>query len=136
MKVQKLFIVALVATAVIFASELFAAETARAVQTVAGGGVTVKVAYLNPGADDNPRFEVALDTHSVGLDAYDLNKLAFLIDGAGKAHAPAQVENKGSGHHRQVVLIFPKLSPQAKEIELVIKNIAGVKERKFHWASQ
>ena len=36
-----------------------------ATQAVAGGGVTVKVTYLNPKGSDGARFQVALDTHSV-----------------------------------------------------------------------
>jgi len=31
------------------------------------------------------------------------------------------------------VLTFPKLSSQAKRIEVVIKDVAGVKERNFRW---
>ena len=133
MKVQKSFIVVLVLTAVMSASELFGAETGGSVQTVAGGGVTVKVAYLNPGSDDDPRFQVVLDTHSVALDGYDLKSLAYLLDDSGKSHSPKALESKGGGHHRQVVLTFPRLSSQAKRIEVVIKDVAGVKERKFRW---
>jgi hypothetical protein len=43
------------------------------------------------------------------------------------------VENKGGGHHRETFVSFPKLSPGTKRMELVIKDIAGVKERTFVW---
>jgi hypothetical protein len=51
-----------------------------ATQTVAGGGVTVKVTYLNPKSSDGARFQVALDTHSVNLDSYDLKTISVLRD--------------------------------------------------------
>jgi hypothetical protein len=102
-------------------------------RTHAGGGVTVKVTYLNPQGTEDARFEISLDTHSVDLDSYDLKALSSLRDGAGRAYQPSNVENKGSGHHRQVVLVFPKPAPGSSRIELVIKDIAGVKERSFVW---
>jgi len=102
-------------------------------RTHSGGGVTVKVTYLNPQGTEDARFEITLDTHSVDLDSYDLKALSSLRDGAGRAYQPSNVENKGSGHHRQVVLVFPKPAPGSSRIELVIKDIADVKERSFVW---
>jgi hypothetical protein len=102
-------------------------------RTQSGGGVTVKVTYLNPQGTEDARFEISLDTHSVDLDSYDLRALSSLRDDAGKTYQPSNVENKGSGHHRQVVLVFPKPAPGSSRIELVIKDIAGVKERSFVW---
>ena len=94
------------------------------------------MAYLNPGSNDDPRFQVVLDTHSVGLDGYDLKSITVLRDDAGKSYPPAGAENKGSGHHREVTLSFSKVSPEAKRLEIVIKDVAGVKERSFHWELQ
>src|SRR5215510_8126741 len=102
-------------------------------RTHSGGGVTVKVTYLNPQGTEDARFEITLDTHSVDLDSYDLKALSSLRDGAGRAYQPSNVENQGSGHHRQVVLGFPKPVPGSSSIELVIKDIADVKERSFVW---
>lgn len=102
-------------------------------RTHAGGGVTVKVTYLNPEGPEGPRFQVVLDTHSVDLDAFDLKSLTALRDEAGKNYQPTQVENKGGGHHREVTLAFPKSASGAKRPELAIKDIAGVKERSFRW---
>jgi hypothetical protein len=113
-------------------SESFGAAS-EATQTVSGGGVTVTVTYVNPGKDESPRFQVALNTHSVALDSYDFKTLALLRDGVGKTYAPTKVENKGGGHHRQVILTFPKIAPDAKRVEIVIKDVAGVKERTFRW---
>lgn len=133
MKALKLVMLAFVLISSVFAGETFGAAASNMTQSVAGGGVTTKVTYLNPTSIDDPRFQVVLDTHSVDLDAYDLNTHAVLRDGAGKTYAPVAAENKGGGHHRQVTLIFPKLTQESKRVELVIKDIAGVKERTFVW---
>src|SRR5262249_42981981 len=113
-------------------TQSLAAEPALT-RTHAGGGVTVKVTYLNPQGTEDARFEISLDTHSVDLDSYDLKALSSLRDGAGRTYQPSNVENKGSGHHRQVVLAFPKPAPGSSRIELVIKDIADVKEWSFVW---
>ena len=101
-------------------------------QTVSGGGVTVKATYLAQ-TEHESRFSVVLDTHSVNLDAYDLKALSIMRDDTGIVFEPTKVENKGSGHHREVVLTFPRPSLKRKWLELVIKNIAGEKERTFRW---
>ena len=112
------------------------AAAAALTRTHAGGGVTAKATYLNPGGTEDTRFEISLDTHSVDLDSYDLKALSSLRDDTGKVFRPTKVENKGSGHHRQFVLVFPKPAPGNKRLELVIKDIAGVKERSFVWDLQ
>lgn len=102
-------------------------------RTNSGGGVTVAATYLNPGEAKEIRFKVALNTHSVDLDAYDLKALSLLRDETGKSYQPTRVEKEGSGHHIQVTLVFPKPSPAPKRLELVIKGVAKVKERTFRW---
>jgi hypothetical protein len=114
-------------------SESFGAAESNTTQTVSGGGVAAKVTYLNPKSNDDPRFQVVLDTHSVALDGYDLKAISLLRDDTGKTYLPNAVENKGSGHHREVILTFPKVSLEAKRLEIVIKDVAGVKERTFRW---
>jgi hypothetical protein len=104
-----------------------------ATQAVAGGGVTVKATYLNPKGSDGARFQVALDTHSVNLDSYDLKTISLLRDDAGNTFSPTAVENKGSGHHRETTVSFAKFTSGTKRVELVIKDVAGVKERIFRW---
>lgn len=111
----------------------FGAAAAGLIRTHSGGGVTVKVTYLNPEGAEGPSFQVVLDTHSVDLDAIDLENRSVLRDEAGKSYHPAQVQNKGGGHHREVTLAFPKSASGSKRLELVIKEIAGVKERSFRW---
>lgn len=114
---------------------LAAGETALT-RSHSGGGVTVKVTYLQAEGKEAARFQVVLDTHSVDLDVFDLKTLSLLRDEAGKTYEPTRVENKGSGHHREIVLSFPRPGPETKRLELVIKDIAGVKERTFRWDLQ
>ncbi|HZD41123.1 MAG TPA: hypothetical protein VE131_10405 [Terriglobales bacterium] len=101
-----------------------------------GGGVMITATYLNPRSNDEAKFDVALNTHSVDLDGYDLKALSVLRDDAGKEVKPLRVESEGGGHHRRVTLVFPKPSVKAKKLELVIKDIAGVKARSFSWDLQ
>lgn len=105
-------------------------------RTNSGGGVTVTATYLNPEETKEVRFKVALNTHSVDLDAYDFKALSLLRDGTGKSYHPTRVEKEGSGHHIQITLVFPKPSPEAKRLELVIKEVAKVKERTFRWEAK
>lgn len=101
--------------------------------TQRGGNVTVTATYLNPRSDKEAKFDVAMDTHSVDLDRYDLKTLSLLRDDAGNEQKPLRVENLGGGHHRQVTLVFAKPSNKAKRLELVVNDIAGVKVRSFGW---
>jgi hypothetical protein len=113
-----------------------AATAAGITRSNSGGGVTVNVTYPHSQDVEETRFEVVLDTHAVNLDAYDLKALSLLRDDSGKTYEPVGVENKGSGHHREIAIVFPKVSPPAKRLELVIKDIAGIKERSFSWDLQ
>lgn len=133
MKVYKSLITMFVVGSVMIAADSFGAVASNMTQSVAGGGVTAKVTYLNPKSADDPTFQVVLDTHSVNLDAYDLKSSAVLRDNLGKTYVPISVENKGSGHHREATISFSKLSPEAKRVEMVMKDIGGVKERTFTW---
>ena len=132
MKVSRMSFAALLLTA-LFGAKTLAANFGNLTQTVSGGGVTVKVTYLNPKSGDEPRFQIVLDTHSVNLDDYDLKTLASLRDDTGKTSSPTMVEKKGDGHHREATVSFLKPSQGAKRVELVIKDVAGVKERVFRW---
>jgi hypothetical protein len=110
------------------------AVQAKLSQQVAGGGVTVIATLLKEQADATA-VKLVLDTHSVNLDGYKLDAIAALRDDAGKTYPVVAVEQaSGGGHHRQAVLQFGKVSAEAKTIELVVKDVAGVKERIFRWS--
>lgn len=132
MKLLKLLMTMLLLGSEIMAGDSFGAAASNTTQSVAGGGVTIKVTYLSDTAHE-VRFSVVLDTHSVNLDGYDLRSLSLLRDDTGLSIQPTGVENKGGGHHREVILSFPRPSKDGKWLEVVLKDIAGAKERTFRW---
>ena len=132
MKFFKLLLITIALGFVMMSGKTSSAAASSATQTVAGGGVTVKVTYLAQTGHES-RFSVVLDTHSVDLDAYDLKALSVLRDDTGILFEPTGVENKGSGHHREIILTFPRPSTKRQWLELVLKDIAGEKERTFRW---
>lgn len=134
MRAPTLFILGFFVSVLFGNSESLTAVSEKT-QTVSGGGVTVKVTYLEQ-TEHESRFSVVLDTHSVNLDAYDLKALSFIRDDTGLTMKPTGAENKGSGHHREIILTFPRLSLNRKWLELVIKDIGGVNERIFRWDRQ
>ena len=133
MKFFKVFVITITLGFVMMSGKTSNAAASNPTQTVAGGGVTAKVTFLNPKGADDARFQVVLDTHSVNLDTYDLKSIAVLRDDTGKIYVPTAIENKGGGHHREAVVTFAKLAPGTKRIELIIRDVAGIKERTFLW---
>jgi hypothetical protein len=109
------------------------------------GAVTVSATLLTtdkPRADGKLAVQVKLDTHSIDLDQYQLERLAVLRDGQGREIPAAGLESaSGSGHHREGVLTFPAtdasgkpvLSPEANTLTLILRGIGGVPEREFRW---
>jgi len=107
---------------------------AKLSQQVAGGGVTV-IATLLKEQTDSTAIKLALDTHSANLDGYKLDAIATLQDETGKRYPLLAVEQAtGGGHHRQAILRFAPVGPEEKAIELIVKDVAGVKERIFRWS--
>ena len=101
---------------------------------VAGGGVTVAATLLTDRTDATA-IQLALNTHSVNLDGYHFDRMTLLRDDQGKTYALEAVEGaSGSGHHRQAVLRFARADAGAKAVELIVKDVAGVKERTFRWS--
>ncbi len=96
------------------------------------GGVTV-IATLLPSvtADGSLRVKVVLDTHSVSLDDLAFENIVVLRTPDGSDIAPVAIEEaKGSGHHREAVMVFGALRDP---VLIVVKNVAGVAERSFSW---
>jgi len=123
MKALAILLAGLVLSGLLENGENFGAAASNTTQTVSGGGVAAKVTYLNPKSNDDPRFQVVLDTHSVALDSYDLKAMSLLRDDTGKTYLPNAVENKGSGHHREVILTFPKVSPTLSVLRLSLRML-------------
>ncbi|MGE5219778.1 MAG: hypothetical protein ACM3SP_22485 [Chloroflexota bacterium] len=133
MKSLKVLIAGLLLSSLLGGHEAFGAALPEGTRTNSGGGVTVSVTPLDSTAQGDLRFQIAMNTHSVALDGYDLKSLAVLRDGAANIYHPTSVETKGSGHHRQATLTFGKPKNGVKHIELVVKGVAGVHERVFQW---
>jgi hypothetical protein len=106
------------------------------VQSSTGGKVTIDVEWT--GIENNTLvFYVAMNTHSVDLDRYDLGKVAVLRDDTGKEYRPSSWHSAPGGHHRSGTLTFPipdSLSQgRARYLQLIIRDVAGVKERTLKW---
>lgn len=133
MKAFIMFLGGLFLSGLLAHGQSFGAAASHTTRTDSGGGVTVKVTDLDPKASNDLRFQVVLDTHSVNLDGYDLKTITVLRDDTGKSYLPTEVENKGSGHHREATVSFSKVSPETTQLEIILKDVAGVKERTFRW---
>ncbi len=115
-------------------------ETGGSTQTSDGGKVTIAVTWQ--GAEAGPIFTVAMDTHSVDLDRYDLGQLAVLRTEDGRESSPTGWDAPKGGHHRQGLLVFPAATPDGgplimpgQSVELIVRDVAGVAERKFRWSA-
>jgi len=96
------------------------------------GRVVVDVTPLTL-SGDIWEFGMALNTHSVNLD-FDVTKVSVLRCDQGQEYTPTVWEGPGpGGHHRSGVLKFAALDHPTSFVEIVIRNVAGVPERVFHW---
>lgn len=89
-------------------------------------------------------FAVDLNTHSVDLSNLEMDKISLLRDDQGNVYSPTEwreVGDSSSSHHTSGALLFPLtdregepvISDKTKYIEIIIKDLAGVKERLFRW---
>lgn len=79
-------------------------------------------------------FRLTLNTHSVDLDRYDIQKLSFLQIDGGISQPAVKWVPSGAGHHLQGVLSFAEELPDGKhQVQLVVRDIDDVKERIFEW---
>ena len=93
--------------------------------------VDVKPVQLAPGS--SVKFEVRMNTHSVGL-SQDLLTVCTLTDDQGNEYRPTNWDGSPpGGHHRTGVLEFPALEGDPGSVTLVIRDIANVPARKFEW---
>lgn len=79
------------------------------------------------------KFEVRMNTHSVDL-SQDMVAVSFLKDDNGQEYRPVGWNGSPPGsHHRSGVLEFPTLKGNPNTVTLIIKDIAEVPSRIFHW---
>ena len=106
------------------------------VQSHDGGAVTIDVEWQ--GEESNSLvFSVAMNTHSVDLDHYDLGELSVLRDDTGNEYHPTSWESAPGGHHRRGILHFPLpdslIQGEAEYVEMVIRDVAGIETRIMKW---
>ncbi|HLB71935.1 MAG: hypothetical protein OIN88_11805 [Candidatus Methanoperedens sp.] len=89
-------------------------------------GVTITAVYLGSNA-----FDVKLDTHSGSLD-YEMAKISYIRDSNGNIIKPQLWDGGIGGHHFEGMLKFPKFDDRFG-FELVIQDVAGIKERVLKW---
>lgn len=126
-----------------------ARDPASTAKDSGAGGVTVEASLASPeylASKGQPAdvwaFMVSLDTHSVDLSGIDIVKEAVLRDGKGRTLKPLGWRPLSEdSHHRSGLLLFsksatgmtPTAADQLKEIQLVLSNLAGVRERVLQW---
>ena len=87
---------------------------------------------LTPSKVTNGRLsvEISVNTHSVDLSPYDLEKITILEYG-GKTIYPESAPDL-SGHHASGTIIF-KVEDDLNEFRIRIRGIPKVEERLFEW---
>ena len=98
------------------------------------GAVTVVVTLAGlPQVGVPIRATVVLDTHTVALEDVVFERAVVLRTPADAEVAPTSVEGvKGSGHHRQAVVVFPPVTERGT-VRIVVRNVGGIGERSFVW---
>lgn len=90
-------------------------------------GIKITLTYL-PDITDANAFDLKVTSHIDYNDDFMNN--SYLRDPDGKTYEPLSYEGTG-GHHASGTLRFPKI--ESKKFELVIQDVADVKERIFKW---
>lgn len=97
------------------------------------GSVAVNVKPTALALGRSISFDIAMNTHSVDLSD-DMVRASLLRDDTGKEYTPTEWDGSGpGGHHRSGTLVFGALTGKPKFVELVIRGVARVPERVFHW---
>ena len=110
------------------------------------GPVTIAFSYMDPSLSseygDGLVFNTKINTHSVDLSQYRLDKLSYLVDSSGNKYYPSEwIESEGSGgHHRKGVLVFSGSDDSGNDIlsndryfEIIVNDVGGIPERTFRW---
>lgn len=79
----------------------------------------------------NNTFDIKFDTHSGSLD-YEMAKISYIRDSKGNIIKPESWNGGIGGHHFEGTLKFQKFD-DSTGFELVIQDVAGVKERVLKW---
>ncbi len=90
-------------------------------------GIKITLTYL-PDISDATAFDIQVTSHKDYNDDFQNN--SYLRDTGGKTYKPISYEGTG-GHHASGTLRFPKI--EGKRFDVVIQDVADVKERIFKW---
>lgn len=115
------------------------AQETSATRSDTAGQVTITVTWQELGI--GLIFRVVMDSHTVDLDAYDLQQLAVLRTDQGREVTPIAWDAPAGGHHREGTLTFPTattagelvIDADTRVVELIIRDVAGVPVRTFQW---
>ncbi|MDO8726838.1 MAG: hypothetical protein Q7J35_12285 [Candidatus Methanoperedens sp.] len=113
-------------TAVPTSSDKTSATDSSETRENSEAGVTIIAVYLG-----NNGFDIKLDTHSGSLD-YEMAKISYIRDSKANIIKPESWDGGIGGHHFEGILKFPEFDDSAG-FELVIQDVAGVKERVLKW---
>ena len=98
-----------------------------------GKNVKVIVTPKTLAVGEKPSFNIVFETHSVDLN-FDVAQISSLVDEKGKVFNNSIWEGTGpGGHHRNGDLTFNEILSKTKLVKLIIKNVAGVLQRKLRW---
>lgn len=114
-------------------------QSSTLTQTNEAGQVTITATWQ--GRDAGPVFTIAMETHAVDLDGYDLRQLATLRTDQGLSIQPSEWNAPTGGHHRTGTLTFPAtttsgapiIGAKTRTMTLIIRNVSGIPERSFQW---
>ena len=90
-------------------------------------GIKITLTYL-PDITDATAFDLKVTSHKDYNDDFQNN--SYLRDPEGKTYEPLSYEGTG-GHHASGILRFQKI--ESKRFDVVIQDVADVKERIFKW---
>jgi len=72
------------------------------------------------------------NNYPVDLESYRLDKSVLLKDESARTYSPVSAKTSGSGHHRESEIRFENPG-RTKSVELLFKDLAGVRETVFKW---
>lgn len=79
-------------------------------------------------------FYVQMNTHSVDITAFKMEKISsFAADGKKAKALKWESAMEGGGHHRSGFLVFER-TDRTKRLQLTIKGIPNIAEREFNWS--
>lgn len=96
------------------------------------GGLDIKVEPIDFSFSKPVQLKIIFDTHQGDLD-FDITKISYLLDDKNNKYIPSSWQGGSGGHHLSGTLVFPKITNNAKQIKLIIKDVYNIELREFLW---